>query len=78
MKRMVLTYWLSPEEENEFVDFVASTGDIIAYSVEWKSDPKDVAPQNLQSAIGSANPAQIMIGHRTGTNRSKDTCSKID
>ncbi|HVU33810.1 MAG TPA: hypothetical protein VHE61_10270 [Opitutaceae bacterium] len=66
MKRLVLTYWLCPDEEQEFIDFLETTGDIVAYTVEWKAKPDDIRPTDLRRIIESANPAQLMVGLRTG------------
>ena len=61
MKRNVITYWIAPEEEYEFIQFLQSTGPIIAFAAEWKETKVAVAPQKLEDFLQAINPSQLMI-----------------
>lgn len=61
MKKSVLTYWIAPEEENEFLDFLSSTAPILAYSPEWKNTRELVLPRKLDEYVKLDDPAQLMM-----------------
>ena len=61
MRRGGLTFWLLPEEEQDFFAYLNSTGKIVAYRNAWFASPKDVRGSTLE-LMAAGDPKQILIG----------------
>lgn len=64
-----VTFWQMPAEEAEFLSFLNSTGDMLAYTAAWKEKPEDVRAVPLVKLIKQENPCQLMFGPKSGTRR---------
>ena len=63
---MVLTYWSAPSDEDDFLEFLGTTGSVVAYSIEWKESPEAVQPIDLFTFVSGSHPSQLMIGLADG------------
>jgi hypothetical protein len=60
---VTLTFWRLPEEEAAFMEFLESSGDVVAIPWEKVSDPSLLRPRALSEAI-SQDLNAILIGLR--------------
>jgi hypothetical protein len=58
----VLTFWQLPEEEEEFLDFLLSTGVVVAYPNHWVMTSEETEPQPLRRCLAQSNPKQCLLG----------------
>jgi hypothetical protein len=75
MKRMLLAFWITPNEEEDFLLFIQSTGNIVVYTPEWKQTQDEVKPIDLferarkdsgKLIIGPENAFIIIESHQFG------------
>ncbi len=62
MRRAVFGYWLMPEEEAEFLDFLDTTGTVVAYPNHWVRTKVEAAPSPLRSYLAEHNPNLLKLG----------------
>ena len=60
--RAVLSYWQLPEDERSFLDFLQSTGDILAFPARGAKVKEELLPQPLVPYIDQDNPSQLYFG----------------
>lgn len=58
-----VTYWqLPPEDENEFLDFLQSTGTILSLPAHWAETKEELVPQPIATFIERHDPDQVLFG----------------
>jgi hypothetical protein len=62
----VFTFWQMLEEEVEFIDFLETTGTVIAYPDHWVRTEAEVSPQSLRTYLTQHNPLQVLLGLESG------------
>jgi hypothetical protein len=60
---VTLTFWRLPEEESAFIEFLESSGDVVAIPWQKVSDPSLLKPRPLSEVISQDSDA-ILIGLR--------------
>jgi len=60
---VTLTFWRLPEEEPAFIDYLSSSGDVVAIPWEKVSDRSLLSPRSLSEVIAQ-DPDAILIGLR--------------
>lgn len=58
----VFTYWQLPEEEAEFLDFLDSTGIVVAYPNHGVKTPQEADPQPIRVFWAKNAPLRCMLG----------------
>jgi hypothetical protein len=58
----VITFWQLPDEEKEFLDFLESTGHVVAIPVHWVKDRADLSPQPIRNFIEKHDPDRLYFG----------------
>jgi hypothetical protein len=58
----VVTYWQLPDDEKEFLDFLLSTGSILAVPSHWVEAKEELVPQPIASFIEHYDPDQLLFG----------------
>jgi hypothetical protein len=58
----VVTYWQLPEDEKEFLDFLLTTGKVVAMPDHWVKTTEELAPQSIDRFIQQHNPDQLKFG----------------
>src|SRR5689334_9176303 len=56
-----VTYWQLEDDERDFLDFVSSTGNVVAMPDHWISSEDELRPSPLTEFL-SRDPAQLLIG----------------
>jgi hypothetical protein len=57
----VVTFWQLPEDERDFLEYIHSTGDVLACASMWsdsKQDPQWLPPRTY---VSGQNPIQLLI-----------------
>src|SRR5438128_869348 len=62
--RAVVTYWQLPEDEHDFLDFLSSTGEVVAMPDHWVKTKEELEPKPVRSFIREQDPAQLLFGLR--------------
>lgn len=58
----VVTYWQLSEDERDFLDFLQSTGPILALPAHWAESKNDLIPQPISVLIERDDPDQLVFG----------------
>jgi hypothetical protein len=59
---LVVTYWQLPEDERDLLDFLQTTGSIVALPAHWAESEKDLIPQPISVLIERDDPDQLVFG----------------
>jgi hypothetical protein len=62
MRRAVFGWWQMPEEEAEFLDFLDSTGTVVAYHEHRVKTEAEITPFPVRSYLAENNPAGVVLG----------------
>jgi hypothetical protein len=60
--RSVVTFWQLPEDEDEFLGFLLTTGKIVAMPWHWAKRLEELSPQPLVPYIKQHDPDQLRLG----------------
>jgi hypothetical protein len=55
-----------PEEEAAFLDFLESTGVVVAYPDHWARAEAEASARPLRAYLAESNPGQVLLGLETG------------
>lgn len=58
----VVTYWQLPEDEDRFLRFLESTGNIFAIADAWVETRKELDPRPIRDYLREHNPRQMFFG----------------
>lgn len=58
----VVGYWQLPEDEREFLEYLESTGQIVAFPPEGVLTAAEVQPESIRSFIESRDPSGLEFG----------------
>ncbi len=59
---LVMTYWCFPDEEKGFLDFLETTGDVVAIPSWGVRKKEDFVPQRPADFIKQFDPNRILLG----------------
>jgi hypothetical protein len=62
MKRAVFTFWQLPEEEGDFLDYLESTGPVVACPNHWVSTEAEASPADLRPYLAKYDPDTVKLG----------------
>ncbi|VTS04882.1 hypothetical protein [Tuwongella immobilis] len=62
MRTSVFTFWQMPEEEVALLDFLDSTGAVVAYPAHWVKTLEEASPCPVRSYLAEHNPDQVDLG----------------
>jgi hypothetical protein len=57
-----LTFWQTPDEETEFLDFLDTTGVVVAYPSHWVQTGTEVLPLPVRAFLLEKQPRQVLLG----------------
>src|SRR5687768_17284370 len=57
-----VTFWQTLEDEADLLDFILTTGSVVAIPGEWVRTREDLAPQPLVLYIRQRDPVQLLMG----------------
>lgn len=63
---IAFTFWQMPEEELAFLDFLDSTGVIVAYPDHWVKTEAEALPTPVRAYLAAHNPSQVFLGLDSG------------
>jgi len=58
----VVTFWQLPDEEEEFLCYLESTGTVLALPDYWVKKREDLCPISIRAFIANHNPDQLLFG----------------
>jgi hypothetical protein len=58
----VVTYWWLLEEEDEFLDYLARSGEVVAMPDAWMDSPEELAAMPVDRYIRECDPVQLLFG----------------
>lgn len=59
---VVVTYWQLVEDEQEFFEFLAGTGAVVAVPNHWVKSKAELAPRSIAAYFGEVDPPQVCLG----------------
>jgi hypothetical protein len=58
----VLTFWQLPEEEAAFIEYLQTTGNVLALPSRWVKTREELSPQPIRAYLETHDPPQISFG----------------
>ena len=59
---VVVTYWQLCADEAEFLDFLQTTGHVVAFRSDWVESKDELSAATIESFIERNNPPQLLFG----------------
>lgn len=59
---IAFTFWQLPEEEDKFLDFLDSTGIVVAYPDHWVKTRQEADPQPIRPYLAKNDPLTCLLG----------------
>jgi len=60
--RAVVTFWWFPDEEAAFLDYLESTGHVVALPFQAVKDQHEVAPRPVAEVVAGSDPQELFFG----------------